>query len=114
MANGDENGVSAEHPIFGKYKIFGQQSLIIIVLAVALGAITWTVMLALHSLSDEHKTLGREMRIQSYLLSLPPDKRPELVPPDDLWERMAGFEIYKRERLKAERLEREKRGGAVQ
>ena len=38
--------------------------------------------------SQDHNLIARELRINTYILSLPQDKRPELVPPREVWERM--------------------------
>ena len=38
--------------------------------------------------SNEHGGLIKELRIHSWLLSLPTEKRPELVPPEEIWDRL--------------------------
>lgn len=46
------------------------------------------VLITLYLNYRDHQALLDEMRIQSYLQSLPLDRRPPLNPPNSLWERM--------------------------
>ena len=43
--------------------------------------------------SAEHQAIVAALRINNYLISLPPDERPKLIPPPELWQSIEGNTI---------------------
>lgn len=65
-------------------KVLGKDAIHLIILAGILGYlayINWNT-------AQDHQAIAKELRINTYILSLPQDKRPELVPPSEVYERM--------------------------
>lgn len=56
-------------------------SILIIILFVYLAYINYVA-------AQDHQAIAKELRINTYILSLPQDKRPELAPPTEVYERM--------------------------
>ena len=62
------------------------------------------------ALSNEHlafngsmRILARELRLNNYLISLPPDKRPLITPPEDILDRVISTEQFIKNQQDVER-----------
>lgn len=89
----DNNAVEAQAPSGWRIRIIGHD--IIIVLLFAFIVIMTFQMY--NSSNLDHAAIVKELKINSYILSLPPDKRPELYPPQEIYERTKQYQEWKEE-----------------
>lgn len=92
----NDGQVEVDLPGGFKTKIFGRDAIHLFILAGILGYlayINWNT-------AQDHQSIAKELRINTYILSLPQDKRPELVPPSEVYERMRIYSDDNRYKLK--------------
>lgn len=84
MAESDsDQTVEAQAPSGWRIRIIGHD-IIIVLLFTFIVVMSWTIY---NSTMADHAAIVKELRITSYILSLPPEKRPELYPPQEIYER---------------------------
>ena len=84
MADTQRDEFQANLPGGFQVKIFGKEVVQVIIILLLFGYIAYVNYIA----QIDHLAIAKELRINTYILSLPQDKRPELVPPIEIWERM--------------------------
>jgi hypothetical protein len=89
-ANGSD-GIVASSPRGWKVKISGRDTIIFVLIVSLIGLffyISEKMSLEHKESRGDHQTIIKEMRINNYLLSLPAEKRPELITPPEIWDRL--------------------------
>lgn len=93
MAQTDGEAVEAQAPSGWRIRIIGHDIIIVLLFAFIV-VMTWTMFT---SSTADHASIVRELRITSYILSLPPEKRPELYPPQEIYERTRQYQDWIKE-----------------
>ena len=88
--------VEAQAPSGWRIRIIGHD-IIIILLFVFVIVMSWTMY---NATTIDHQSIVRELRISSYLLSLPAEQRPPLFPPQEIYERTQMYKDWAREQEK--------------
>ena len=96
MAESDKDQANIEIPGGWKIRIIGHDIIII-----ALGFAFIYVAYSIHLQNQmEHDLIAKELRINTYILSIPEAERPRLIPPQEVFERMEMYQEYYKQQSK--------------